>query len=140
MKLFALAFIIIDPILINYRSFNFDHHLFIFYIKTINFSHIVRAALENKAEICTKTMDLFVSILGSEAGNLALKVLATNGIYLGGGIPRRILPLLKTETFRQAFTDKGRFANMLCKVPVYVITHQQAGMFGAACYGLLHQG
>ena len=84
-------------------------------------------------------MELFVSILGSEAGNLAVKVLATGGIYLGGGIPRRILPLLKTKTFRLAFTDKGRFANMLCKVPVYVITHQQAGMFGAACYGLQHQ-
>jgi glucokinase len=101
---------------------------------------IARAALENKAEICTKTMELFISILGSEAGNLALKVLATGGIYLGGGIPRRILPLLKTETFRQAFTDKGRFAGMLRKVPVYVITHQQAGVFGAACYGLLHGG
>jgi glucokinase len=98
---------------------------------------IANAALENKAEICTKTMELFVSILGSEAGNLALKVLATGGIYLGGGIPRRILPLLREENFRVAFTDKGRFAKMLCEVPVYVITHPQAGVFGAACYGLL---
>lgn len=100
---------------------------------------IAQAALEKKADICTQTMDLFISILGSEAGNLALKVLATGGIYLGGGIPRRILPLLKSETFRQAFTDKGRFAGMLCKVPVYVITHQHAGLFGAACYGLQHR-
>jgi glucokinase len=98
---------------------------------------IANAALENKAEICTKTMELFVSILGSEAGNLALKVLATGGIYLGGGIPRRILPLLREENFRVAFTDKGRFAKMLCEVPVYVITHPQSGVFGAACYGLL---
>ncbi len=100
---------------------------------------IAKAALEDKAEICSKTMDLFVSILGSEAGNLALKVLATGGIYLGGGIPRRILPLLRGEIFRQAFTDKGRFANMLNRVPVYVITHQQAGVFGAACHGLQNQ-
>jgi glucokinase len=98
---------------------------------------IAQAALEDKAEICTQTMDLFVSILGSEAGNLALKVLATGGIYLGGGIPRRILPLLKTDEFRLAFTDKGRFAKMLCEVPVYVITHPHAGVFGAACYGLV---
>jgi glucokinase len=97
---------------------------------------IAQAALENKAEICTQTMDLFVSILGSEAGNLALKVLATGGIYLGGGIPRRILPLLEGEAFRQGFLDKGRFADMLTRVPVYVITHPAAGVFGAACHEL----
>ncbi len=101
---------------------------------------IAKAALENQAEICTQTMELFVSILGSEAGNLALKVLATGGIYLGGGIPRRILPLLRGDNFRFAFTDKGRFAKMLWEVPVYVITHPQAGVFGAACSGLQSQG
>jgi glucokinase len=102
---------------------------------------ISNAALENKAKICTKTMELFVSILGSEAGNLALKVLATGGIYLAGGIPRRILPLLRSDNFCLAFTDKGRFAKMLCEVPVYVITHPKAGLFGAACYGFeLHRG
>lgn len=100
---------------------------------------IAKAALEKRAEICSKTMELFVSILGSEAGNLALKILATGGIYLGGGIPRRILPLLRGEIFRQAFTDKGRFADMLNRVPVYVITHRQAGVFGAACHGLQDQ-
>lgn len=97
---------------------------------------IAQAALENKAEICTQTMDLFVSILGSEAGNLALKILATGGIYLGGGIPRRILPLLQGKTFREGFLDKGRFADMLTEVPVYVITHPAAGVFGAACHEL----
>jgi glucokinase len=97
---------------------------------------IVEAALEKKAEICIQTMDLFVSILGSEAGNLALKVLATGGIYLGGGIPRRIMPLLRGDSFRQGFLDKGRFADMLTRVPVYVITHPHAGVFGAACHGM----
>ncbi len=97
---------------------------------------IAQAALEEKAEICTQTMDLFVSILGSEAGNLALKVLATGGIYLGGGIPRRILPLLKGKAFTEGFLDKGRFADMLTRVPVYVITHPAAGVFGAACHEL----
>jgi glucokinase len=98
---------------------------------------IAKAALENKSEICSETMGLFVSILGSEAGNLALKVLATGGIYLGGGIPRRILPLLRGENFHTAFTDKGRFTRMLHDVPVYVITHPYVGVFGAACYGFL---
>lgn len=97
---------------------------------------IAQAALEGKAAICVQTMQLFVSILGSEAGNLALKILATGGIYLGGGIPRRIMPLLHGETFTQGFLDKGRFAEMLTRVPVYVITHPEAGVFGAACHGL----
>jgi glucokinase len=99
---------------------------------------IVQAALKDEAEICTKTLELFVSILGSEAGNLALKVFATGGIYLGGGIPPRILPYLEGENFRQAFVDKGRFAEMLTRVPVYVILHRQAGLFGAACHGLMN--
>jgi glucokinase len=97
---------------------------------------IAQAALDEQAEICVRTMDLFVSILGSEAGNLALKVLATGGIYLGGGIPRRIMPLLRGDSFRQGFLDKGRFADMLTRVPVYVITHPHAGVFGAACHGM----
>jgi glucokinase len=99
---------------------------------------IGQAALEGRAEICIKTVELFVSILGSEAGNLALKVLATGGIYLGGGIPPRILSFLQGENFRQAFVNKGRFAEMLNRVPVYVILHKKAGLFGAACHGLLN--
>lgn len=97
---------------------------------------IAEMALKGKTEICVQTMDLFVSILGSEAGNLALTLLATGGIYLGGGIPRRIMPLLRGDTFKQGFLDKGRFAGMLNRVPVYVITHPHAGVFGAACHGL----
>lgn len=98
---------------------------------------IVQNALQNKAEICSKTLELFVTILGSEAGNLALKVLATGGIYLGGGIPPRILPVLRKSLFRKAFTNKGRFADMLNRVPVYVIRHKHAALLGAACHGLL---
>jgi glucokinase len=97
---------------------------------------IAEMAINKKAEICVQTMNLFLSILGSEAGNLALKVLATGGIFLGGGIPRRIMPLLRGDTFRQGFIDKGRFAGILNRVPVYVITHPHAGVFGAACHGL----
>ena len=95
---------------------------------------IVQNALNRRTDICMRTLDLFTSILGSEAGNLALKVLATAGIYLGGGLPPRILPILRQSTFHQSFTSKGRFSSMLMKVPVYVILHAQAGLFGAACH------
>jgi glucokinase len=79
---------------------------------------------------------MFVSILGSEAGNLAIKVLATGGVYLGGGIPPRILPWLKRPTFIQAFTHKGRFSDLLSRIPVHVILHSEAALLGAASYGL----
>jgi glucokinase len=97
---------------------------------------ISQAAEAGKAEICEETLRLFVSILGSEAGNLALKVLATGGVYLGGGIPPRILPSLMDASFMKAFTTKGRFSEMLAKIPVHVIRNPEAGLFGAACHGL----
>ncbi len=97
---------------------------------------IAQAALAGKAEICVESLRLFVSILGSEAGNLALKVLATGGVYLGGGIPSRILPFLKEAVFMHAFTAKGRFSEMLAKIPVHIILIPEAGLFGAACHGL----
>ena len=97
---------------------------------------IVRAALKGTAPICAETLDMFVSILGSEASNLAIKVLATGGVYLGGGIPPRILPKLKEQTFMQSFTHKGRFSDLLSRIPVHVILHSEAALLGAACYGL----
>lgn len=97
---------------------------------------IARSAIEEGVEISKVTMDLFVSILGSEAGNMALKVLATGGVYLAGGIPPRILPQLKKGIFMQAFTHKGRFTEFLVNVPVYVILNPQIGLMGAACHGL----
>ena len=97
---------------------------------------ISQAAGVGKAEICVETLRLFVSILGSEAGNLALKVLATGGVYLGGGIPPRILSFLREASFMQAFTAKGRFSEMMTKVPLHVILKPEAGLFGAACRGL----
>ena len=78
---------------------------------------------------------MFVSVLGAEAGNLALKVLATGGVYLGGGIPRRILPKLQTGRFMEAFVNKGRFSAMMSRIPVYVVL-TQAALTGAARYGL----
>jgi len=86
-------------------------------------------------EICQKTLNLFVEILGAEAGNQALKVMSTGGIFLGGGIPPRILSSLKTPTFFEAIRNKGRFRTLLTHIPVHVIMNSKAGLLGAAAYG-----
>jgi glucokinase len=101
---------------------------------------IMQAALAEAPDpLCSATLDLFVSILGAVSGNLALKVLATGGVYLGGGIPPRILSRLSDGRFMRAFVDKGRFSTLLGKVPVKVIT-TQAALLGAAQYGLDRMG
>lgn len=97
---------------------------------------IVQVALEKKADLGAAALDMFVAILGSEAGNLALKVMAIGGVYLGGGIPPRILPRLKEAAFMQAFTRKGRFSELLARVPVHVIANPKVALYGAACHGL----
>lgn len=98
---------------------------------------IVQAAMDanNPDPLAVATMEMFVSVLGAEAGNLALKVLATGGIYLGGGIPPRVLPLLHSGRFMESFTRKGRFSEMISRIPVHVIL-TQAALIGAARYGL----
>src|SRR5439155_26855582 len=89
----------------------------------------------NASPICDATLTAFISILGSEASNLVLKVLATGGLYIGGGIPVHILPGLKDGPFLRAFANKGRFAELLSNVPVHVIV-AKAALIGAAAYGL----
>lgn len=100
---------------------------------------IVQNAVDrpHDCEICVQTLQMFVSILGEESGNLALKVLATGGVYIGGGIPPRILPALSNGRFMQAFLDKGRFADLLAPVPVHVILNPKVALMGAASYGLV---
>jgi glucokinase len=73
-----------------------------------------------------------VEIYGAEAGNLALKLLATGGVYVGGGIAPRILPRLREGAFMRAFTSKGRFAELLRRVPVQVILNDRTALLGAA--------
>lgn len=98
---------------------------------------IVETALaQPDCVICRCALEMFVAILGGEAGNMALKVLATGGVYLGGGIPPRILPVLENGRFLAEFTAKGRFAALLQNVPVHVILNPKAALLGAASYGL----
>ncbi len=90
---------------------------------------------ENRCDLCMMTLELFVSILGAEAGNMALKVLATNGVYIGGGIPRRILTFLENGQLMKSFRNKGRMSDLISGMPVFVILNPKVALLGAAWYG-----
>jgi glucokinase len=81
---------------------------------------ITENALTGKSSLCTQALDLFVSLYGAKAGNLALKVMATGGVYLGGGIAPKIVAKLKDPVFMNAFTAKGRMRLLLQAIPVRV--------------------
>lgn len=87
-------------------------------------------------DLCRETLALFVSILGAEAGNLALKTLPTGGLYLGGGLSPRIIPSLQGKAFLDAFFSKGRLSDILRRMPVHVILNTDIGLMGAAAYGM----
>jgi glucokinase len=93
---------------------------------------ISRTALVEKHLLCVESLNMFVSILGSVAGNLALTAMTTGGVYLGGGIPPKILPKLEEPIFMKAFTNKGRFKEFLERIPVRVILNDEAALLGAA--------
>jgi glucokinase len=100
---------------------------------------ITENALEGKNSLCVQTLDLFVSLYGAEAGNMALKVMATGGVYLGGGIAPRIIPKLKAPVFMNAFTAKGRMKPLLQAIPVQVILNRKVALLGAARYAMGQQ-
>ncbi|MBW2641868.1 MAG: glucokinase [Deltaproteobacteria bacterium] len=93
---------------------------------------ITEAALASKDPGCVEALNMFVSIFGNLAGNLALTGMATGGVYLGGGISPKILSKLKVDNFMEAFTNKGRFKGLLEKIPVKVILNDKAALIGAA--------
>jgi len=94
---------------------------------------IADVARQKKNRRCVKAMDLFASIYGSAAGNLALQVMAVGGIYIGGGIAPKILWKFKDGTFMDAFKSKGRLSEVVAEIPVKVILNDKAGLLGAAC-------
>lgn len=97
---------------------------------------IIQAALENRADICEATLDMFVNMLGSAVSNMAITILPLGGIYLGGGIPPRILERLKRPDFLSRIANKGRFSNLCSKMPVHVILTPKVALYGAAWYGI----
>lgn len=93
---------------------------------------ISEAALSGTCTICRQSLETFVSLYGAAAGNLALLGTAAGGVFLGGGISPKILPLLKSETFLDAFFDKGRLEGYLRRIPVRVILNSGTALLGAA--------
>jgi glucokinase len=98
---------------------------------------IIQAALDSAdpSPRCTAAIETVVSIMGSEAGNLALKVLAVAGVYLAGGVAVHLQPLLKSPRFLGSFRNKGRFADVMGRIPIHLMTGKVA-IAGAAAYGL----
>ena len=89
---------------------------------------------DGSSEICRETLQIFAAAFGAEAGNLALKVLAMGGIYLGGGIAPKILKTMQNGAFTDAFLDKGRLSPLLQTIPVRIILEDACALLGAAAY------
>ena len=95
-------------------------------------SVIANAALEGESELCVKALDIFAAIYGAVAGNIALLLKATGGVFIGGGIAPKILEKLKDGTFMRAFLDKGRLTPLLEEVRVQVVLNDKTALLGAA--------
>jgi glucokinase len=97
-------------------------------------AEISTAALERRCPGCVETLDIFVDAYGAEAGNLALRTVATGGLFIGGGIAPKILPALTTGAFMRALLAKPPLDAMLAKVPVKIILNPEAGLLGSAVF------
>ncbi len=95
-------------------------------------AEISEAGLTGKAEIARQALDLFASIYGAEAGNLALKALSLDGVYVGGGIAPKLIEKLKDGTFMRSFINKGRYERLMRDMPVKVVMNPHTALLGAA--------
>ena len=95
---------------------------------------ISEAALLKKSKLCVASLHQFVSIYGAAAGNLALQVMASGGVFIGGGIAPKIIEKLRDGTFMRAFTNKGRLSTIVERIPVKVIMNDRAALLGASVY------
>ena len=93
---------------------------------------VAEAALDHRDARAVQALDMFVSIYGAEAGNLALKTLAVGGVLIGGGIGPKIRPKLEDGTFMSAFRDKGRLSGMMASIPVHLVLEPRVALLGAA--------
>ena len=95
-------------------------------------ARVSAAGLSGGCASCRRAVAMFVAAYGAEAGNLALRSVATSGVYVGGGIAPKILPALAGDAFLAPFTAKAPMTALLADVPVHVILNDQAGLVGAA--------
>jgi glucokinase len=95
---------------------------------------ISASAMQRRCEQCVEALDLFVTAYGAEAGNLALRTVATAGVYVGGGIAPKILPLFDKGLFLDAFRAKEPLAAFVSTIPVAIILNSEAGLLGAAVH------
>ena len=100
---------------------------------------ISHLALEKKADICDQTLNIFVGIYGSEAGNCALNFLATGGVFIGGNIAAKNATRMQDPIFMKSFLDKGRLSALLADIPVKIVVNDDAGIIGAARYTLIQK-
>jgi glucokinase len=98
---------------------------------------IARAGIEGDSPLCSRVLDMFVSLYGAEAGNVALRYFAVGGVYLGGGIAPKIIERLKKPGFMLSFMNKGRLSPLLESIPVRVILNDQTALLGAGCAAAL---
>src|SRR4029450_14131872 len=101
---------------------------------------ITASALAGKCPDCVEALDLFVSAYGAEAGNMGLRVVATAGVYVGGGIAPRILPALRDGRFVGAFRPKAPLDELVSRMPVAVILNSKSGLLGAAVHASGNRG
>ena len=102
-------------------------------------SRISQSAMGRRCPACVEALEMFVSAYGAEAGNLALRTVATAGVYVGGGIAPRVLPALRTGAFMAAFRAKAPMDQLVSRVPVAVILNSKAGLLGAAVHANSHR-
>ncbi len=95
-------------------------------------AEVTRGAMAGDCRICSESLDAFVRLYGAEAGNLALKVMARGGVFIGGGIAPKIVDVLRDGRFMAAFLDKGRMRYVVEAMPVRVVTNDQVALLGAA--------
>ncbi|SVB92746.1 uncharacterized protein METZ01_LOCUS245600, partial [marine metagenome] len=98
-------------------------------------AQVISEAASQSCQLAADALDLFVSLYGAEAGNLALKFLATAGVFIGGGIAPKIADKLADGSFTAAFAEKGRVSDILHRIPVHIIRNDHTAMLGAAYYG-----